>query len=163
MSTRLAKPAAALGAPFTIEWRRISELRGDLRSAPAPSQMQICRLARAIEGFGFNIPIVIDRELCVVAGRGRVLAAQGLGWREVPTIRLDDLSPAQVRAFKLAHYRLAASWDDLLLAMQLKELTASEPVPSPTRRTANGPDRAVALRRARKVRVPSVNPPSAAP
>jgi ParB-like chromosome segregation protein Spo0J len=59
--------------------------------------MQICRLAKAIGGFGFNIPIVIDRELRVVAGRGRLLAAQELGWSEVPTIRLDDLSPAQAR------------------------------------------------------------------
>ena len=50
--------------------------------------------------FDFNVPIVIDRDGNVIAGHGRLLAAQELGWTEVPTLCLDHLTPAQVRALQ---------------------------------------------------------------
>jgi|SRR5215469_7213048 ParB-like chromosome segregation protein Spo0J len=124
MSICANKPTTALAAPLAIVWRPIKELRGDLRKLRTPGPRQIRQQAKTIESFGFNVPILIDRELRVVAGYGRLLAARALGWCEVPTILLDELSPAQARVFLIADNRRSetVSWEDLLLSMQLKEL-----------------------------------------
>lgn len=85
---------------------------------------QIDQLAKSIETFGFNVAALIDSQGNVVSGHARILAAKKLGMTEVPTVRLDHLSPVQIRAFALADNRLAenAHWDDRLLAIELKEL-----------------------------------------
>jgi len=64
----------------------------------------------------------------VIAGHGRLLAAKLLGMTEVPTICLDHLSPHQLRAFMIADNKLSenSSWDDVLLAEQLKTLSEAE-------------------------------------
>jgi ParB-like chromosome segregation protein Spo0J len=61
----------------------------------------------------------------VIAGHGRLLAAEQLGWTEVPTLCLDHLTSAQARAFRIADNKLSenAEWDDRLLAQQLKDLS----------------------------------------
>jgi ParB-like chromosome segregation protein Spo0J len=71
------------------------------------------------------LPVLVDAELNVICGHGRLLACRELGWTEVPTLCLDHLSPAQLRAFMIADNRLTeiASWDDQLLAQQLKDLS----------------------------------------
>jgi hypothetical protein len=75
--------------------------------------------------FSRRTPIAVDHDDNVVFGHGRLLACRLLGWTEVPTLRLDHLSPAQARAFMLADNRLAelADWDDRRLAQHLKELS----------------------------------------
>jgi DNA modification methylase len=91
---------------------------------PAPdharrhSAAQIRDLARSIETFGFNTPVVIDEENRLLAGHARVAAAKRLGWDAVPAVRVSDLTEAEKRAFVLADNRLAesASWDEVLLA-----------------------------------------------
>jgi DNA modification methylase len=96
---------------------------------PAPnnprshSTKQIRQLARSIETFGFNVPLLIDEDGGVIAGHGRLAACKRLGWTEVPCIRIEHLSEAQKRAYIIADNRLSenATWDDALLA---KELTA---------------------------------------
>ncbi|MGI8568083.1 MAG: ParB/Srx family N-terminal domain-containing protein [Methylocella sp.] len=67
-----------------------------------------------------------DADFNIIAGHGRLLACQHLGWTEVPTIRIDHLTEAQRRAFMIADNRLTeiAVWDDHLLADQLKELSS---------------------------------------
>jgi ParB-like chromosome segregation protein Spo0J len=74
---------------------------------------------------GFNVPVLIDRHGNVLAGHGRLLACREPGWTEVPTVCLDHLSAAQARAFMIADNRLTeiATWDDRLLAEQLKDLS----------------------------------------
>lgn len=74
------------------------------------------------------MPILVDREGRIIAGHGRFLAAQQLGWKEVPTIALEHLSEDQVKAFRIADNRLTeiSEWDDHLLAEQLKELSLVE-------------------------------------
>ena len=64
---------------------------------------------------------MIDRDLNVIVGHGRLLACKRLGWSEVPTIRLEHLSEAQKWAFLIADNRLTeiALWDNRLLAEQL--------------------------------------------
>jgi 16S rRNA G966 N2-methylase RsmD len=71
------------------------------------------------------VPILVDADLRIVAGHGRLLACQQLGWTEVPTISLAHLSEAQARAFLIADNQLTENscWDDRLLAEQLKELS----------------------------------------
>ncbi len=85
---------------------------------------RVRQIARSIQTFGFNVPVVVDTNDQVIAGHGRILACQLRGWTEVPTIRLDHLSEAQARAFMIADNRLSENsvWDDRLLAEQLKEL-----------------------------------------
>jgi hypothetical protein len=73
------------------------------------------------------VPLLIDREGKVIAGHGRLAACRVLGWSEVPTLRLDHLTPAQARAFMIADNRLTeiSTWDDRLLAEQLRDLSLS--------------------------------------
>jgi len=89
------------------------------------SPAQIRQIARSIEEFGFNSPVLVDAEGLIVAGHGRVEAAKLLGLARIPTIRLDHMSPAQLRAYVLADNRLAerSTWDKGLLAKEFQFLT----------------------------------------
>jgi DNA modification methylase len=108
-----------------IVYRRIEELKPDPANARRHNKKQTRQIANSIETFGFNVPILIDRDGNVIAGHGRLLAARELGMTEVPTLCLDHLTPAQVRAFTIADNRLTelATWDDRMLAQQLKDLS----------------------------------------
>ena len=109
-----------------IIYRPIDQLKPDPKNARRHSAKQIRQIADSIETFGFNVPILVDAALKVIAGHGRLLASKQLGRREVPTISLEHLSDAQARAFMIADNRLTeiASWDDRLLGEQLRELAA---------------------------------------
>jgi DNA modification methylase len=108
-----------------IVYRRIDELNPDPANPRCHTKKQIRKIADSIGTFGFNVPILIDRDGNVICGHGRLAAGRELGCSEVPTVRLDHLSPAQTRAFMIADNRLTeiATWDDQLLARQLKELS----------------------------------------
>ncbi len=67
-----------------------------------PSDSQIAQIARSIDSFGFNVPIAVYADYKVLAGHGRLLAAQKLDWKAVPAIRLTHLTAAQARAFAIA-------------------------------------------------------------
>ena len=88
------------------------------------SKKQIRQIADSIEQFGFTNPVLIDRNGGIIAGHGRVEAATLLGLESVPTIRLDDLTEAEIRAYVIADNRLAelAGWDRGLLALELQGL-----------------------------------------
>jgi ParB-like nuclease domain len=79
----------------------------------------------SIKEFGFVNPILIDGSNGIIAGHGRVEAAKLLGMGDIPTVRADHLTPAQVRAYVIADNRLAelAGWDRKLLALELQELS----------------------------------------
>jgi len=110
---------------LTVVYRGIEALKPDPANARLHSRKQIRQIARSIATFGFNVPILIDRDDKVIAGHGRLLACRELGRSEVPTLCLDHLTPAQARAFMIADNRLSeiATWDDRLLAEQLKDLS----------------------------------------
>jgi DNA modification methylase len=110
--------------PLKVIYRRIDELKPDPANPRRHSKKQIRQIANSIKAFGFNAPILIDRDGNIIAGHGRWWACRELGWSEVPTICVDHLTPTQVRAFMIADNRLAeiATWDDRLLAEQLKDL-----------------------------------------
>lgn len=80
---------------------------------------------RSIEEFGFNDPIGIwGPQNVIVEGHGRLMAAKKLGMKQVPCIRLDDLTDEQRRAYALAHNRTAelSVWDPDLLPLELEDL-----------------------------------------
>src|SRR4029077_11329889 len=108
-----------------IVYRAIDEMTPDPANSRQHSKKQILKLANSIETFGCNVPVLVDAELNVIAGHGRLAACRALDLAQVPTLCLDHLSPAQLRAFMIADNRLTeiASWDDQLLAQQLKDLS----------------------------------------
>ena len=111
-----------------VIYRSIADLKPDPRNPRAHSPRQIRQIARSIETFGFIVPLLVDTNLKVIAGHCRILAVKQLGWKEIPTIRIDHLSDAQARAFMIADNRLTeiATWDDKLLGEQLKALSEIE-------------------------------------
>jgi DNA modification methylase len=108
-----------------IVHRPIAGLKLDPMNPRFHSTRQVRQIERSIEAFGFNVPVLIDADGKVIAGHGRILACQSLGWSEVPTISLDHLSEAQARAFMIADNRLTENsvWDDRLLAEQFRALS----------------------------------------
>ena len=109
---------------IAVVYRPIAELKLNPKNPREHSPRQVRQIARSIEVFDFNVPVLIDAQGNIVAGHGRILACQLLGWREVPTICLAHLSAAQAKAFMIADNRLTENsvWDERLLAEQLKEL-----------------------------------------
>lgn len=88
------------------------------------SDEQVAQIAASIKEFGFNNPILIDKDNTVIAGHGRLLAARRAGMAEVPCIRLDHLTETQRKAYIIADNRLAlnAGWDNEMLTIELNEL-----------------------------------------
>lgn len=93
-------------------------------NARTHSKKQIRQIAQSIARFGFTNPILIDETNTIMAGHGRVLAAQAVGLTEVPCLRFSHLSEAEKRAYILADNKLAinAGWDQELLAIELQGL-----------------------------------------
>ena len=93
-------------------------------NARTHSPRQIKQIARSIERFGFVNPVLADANGQIIAGHGRVEAAKQLGLTSVPVLRIEHLSPAEIRAYTLADNRLAekAGWDQEMLAIELQGL-----------------------------------------
>jgi DNA modification methylase len=117
----------ALVQPFApmIEQCPSSDLIVNARNARTHSARQVEQIAASILKFGFITPIVVNDKGVVLAGHGRLRAAQQLGLKEVPTIAVKHLTEELQRAFMLADNRLAelAGWDEELLRVELQELS----------------------------------------
>src|SRR5262245_58078591 len=94
-------------AGLKIIFRPIAELKPDPANPRQHSKKQIRQIAKNIKAFGFNVPVLVDAELKVLAGHGRVLACPEAGIDQVPTVCLDHLTTAQARAFMIADNKLA--------------------------------------------------------
>jgi DNA modification methylase len=96
------------------------------RNSRTHSQQQVDKIAASIREFGFLNPIIVDGENGIIAGHGRVMAAQKLGLTDLPVIEASHLSEAQRRAYVIADNRLAldAGWDNELLKVELQDLDA---------------------------------------
>ena len=90
------------------------------------SDEQVAQIAASIKEFGFNNPVLIDKEDGIIAGHGRVMAARKLGLTEVPCVRLEHLTETQRKAYIIADNRLAlnAGWNEELLTIELNDLLA---------------------------------------
>jgi len=104
--------------------RSVAELIPYVNNARTHSPEQVAQIAASIKEFGFCNPVLIDGNSGIIAGHGRVMAAQKLGMETVPTIELSHLSDTQRKAYILADNRLAekSDWDDELLRLELGEL-----------------------------------------
>lgn len=91
---------------------------------PRKNEDSVKFVANSIKEFGFKVPIVIDSDNVIVAGHTRWKAAKQLGLERVPCIKADDLSPAQIKAFRLADNKVGefSQWDMDLLGDELKDL-----------------------------------------
>ena len=96
------------------------------RNSRTHSPQQVDKIAASIKEFGFLNPIIVDGENGIIAGHGRVLAAQKLGLDTLPVIEASHLTEAQRRAYVIADNRLAldAGWDNELLKVELQDLDA---------------------------------------
>jgi DNA modification methylase len=116
----------ALVQPFApmVESRSIADLKVNHRNARTHSERQVEQIAASVLKFGFIIPIVVNEKGVILAGHGRLRAAQRLGLEEMPTIVVKHLTEELQRAFTLADNRLAelAGWDEDLLRVELQEL-----------------------------------------
>jgi DNA modification methylase len=108
-----------------LSYVAVSDLKPDPRNPRKHGRAQIRAIAKSISSFGFNAPILIDRQSRVVAGHGRLEAANLLGMEQVPVISLGDLTEAQAQAYMLADNKLTdrSTWDEDVLAGHLKELS----------------------------------------
>lgn len=94
------------------------------RNARTHSEDQVAQIAASIAEFGFTNPILAGSDGIIVAGHGRLAAAQKLGLEIVPVVVLDHLTPTQRRALVIADNRIAenAGWDDAMLRIELEAL-----------------------------------------
>ena len=109
---------------LSVEYRTVDAVIPYARNARTHSDEQIAQIMASIAEFGFTNPILIGADGVIVAGHGRLAAAQRLGMQEVPVIALDHLSPIQRRALVIADNRIAenAGWDEDLLRVELQAL-----------------------------------------
>lgn len=91
---------------------------------PRNNDKAVAPVAESIRQFGFKVPILLDKDNVIIAGHTRLKAAITLGMESVPCIMCDDLSPEQVKAFRLADNKVAefADWDLALLQQELSEI-----------------------------------------
>jgi len=111
----------------SVELRPVADLVPYANNAREHSKRQIEKLCGLIERFGFCVPVLVDANSGILAGHGRVLAAQRMGLDRVPVITLGHLSEDERRAFILADNRIAeeATWNQELLATELRAVLAS--------------------------------------
>jgi site-specific DNA-methyltransferase (adenine-specific) len=111
-----------------IEVIGIEKLIPYAKNSRTHSDEQVAQIAASIKEFGFNNPVLVDKDDVIIAGHGRVMAARKCGIMEVPCIRLGHLTETQRKAYVIADNRLAlnAGWDNELLTIELNELLADD-------------------------------------
>ena len=109
---------------INIEYRSTAEITPYARNSRTHSDEQVAQVAASIKEFGWTNPILIDETNTIIAGHGRLMAAQRMGMAEVPTIMLANLTEAQKRAYVIADNKLAlnAGWDEEMLAVEIEDL-----------------------------------------
>ncbi|WP_372587151.1 ParB/Srx family N-terminal domain-containing protein [Klebsiella oxytoca] len=112
---------------ISIRYFERSKLKPFERNVMIHSDAQVAQIAASIEEFGWTNPVLVDEQQEIIAGHGRIAAAERLGINEVPVIVLAGLSDEQKRAYRLADNKipLNAGWDDELLKLEFAELLDS--------------------------------------
>ncbi|EFB4460739.1 TPA: ParB N-terminal domain-containing protein [Escherichia coli] len=107
-----------------IVYRPLQELSPYAHNARTHSPEQVAQLVESIKQFGWTNPVLIDEKGEIIAGHGRVMAAEMLKMDSVPVIVLSGLTDEQKKAYRLADNRLPmnAGWDEDLLRMELSDL-----------------------------------------
>lgn len=113
---------------LVITYHKVSELRKHNKNARAHSEFQINQIVNSINEFGWTNPILIDEHNIIIAGHGRLDAAELMGISEVPCIGLSGLSEIQKRAYLIADNQLAlnAGWDINILQAEIVALKLND-------------------------------------
>ena len=111
-------------AQLKIVYKKTEDLIPYARNSRTHDESQVAQIAASIKEFGWTNPILLDGENGIIAGHGRVLAAQKLGESKVPTIELSHMTDTQKKAYIIADNKLAlnAGWDNQLLALEFDDL-----------------------------------------
>ena len=107
-----------------IEWLSVETLIPYAKNARTHSDEQVAQIAGSIKEFGFNNPVLVDKDNSIIAGHGRLMAARKLGMDKVPVVQLGHMTAAQRKAYVLADNRIAlnSGWDTSMLSLELQEL-----------------------------------------
>lgn len=110
---------------LSIEYLPITALIAEGRKLKLHKASDITALAKAIEVFGFLVPVLIDQDSKIISGNGRLEAARKMGLQDVPCIRIRHLTPDQLRVFRIAENQLGqlAGWDTEALGLELQDLS----------------------------------------
>lgn len=110
-------------AVMKIQEVAVNKLIPYAKNSRTHSDQQVAQIAASIKEFGFRNPILVDG-VGVIAGHGRLLAAQKLGLDKVPTIDCSDMTESQKKAYIIADNKLAlnAGWDNDLLKLEIGDL-----------------------------------------
>ncbi len=119
-------PIPALWPADSVERRPVAALAPNARNARTHSEAQIGQIVASIREWGWTVPVLIDEAGSIIAGHGRVLAAQRMGLVEVPTMVARGWTEAQKRAYLIADNKLTENggWDDAMLRVELQDLQA---------------------------------------
>ena len=111
-----------------LEKVNIDKLVPYARNARTHSKEQILQLRASLREFGFVNPVIVDKDLNIIAGHGRVVAAKEEGITEVPCVFVEHLTETQKRAYILADNRLAlnAGWDTEMLSVEIADLQGAD-------------------------------------
>ena len=107
-----------------IEWLSVETLIPYAKNARTHSDEQVAQIAGSIKEFGFNNPVLVDKDNSIIAGHGRLMAARKLGMDKVPVVQLGHMTEAQRKAYVLADNRIAlnSGWDTSMLSLELQDL-----------------------------------------
>ena len=111
-----------------IKLAEISNIKPYENNPRKLSEQAIEKVAMSLKEYGFRQPIVVDKDMVIVAGHTRFRASKKLGLKQVPISIIDNLSEEQINAYRIADNRTAeeSEWDNELLKMEIKELEAKE-------------------------------------
>ena len=94
--------------PLKVEYVKIDSLAPYPFNNKVHTAKQISDIAISIKRFGFNQPIVIDKDSVIVAGHGRLEAAKKLGYKEVPVVRVSELTESEIKAYRILDNKVSA-------------------------------------------------------
>lgn len=108
-----------------IIYQNPRDIRPYSRNARLHNDKHVCQIANSITEFDFTNPLLVDEDNILLAGHGRLLAAKKLGLDSVPCVRIDYLTDAQKRAYRITDNQLTINgdWDRDLLGLELKDLS----------------------------------------
>ena len=111
-----------------IKLAEISSIKPYENNPRKLSEQAIQKVAMSLKEYGFRQPIVVDKNMVIVAGHTRYRASKKLGLKQVPISVIDNLSEEQINAYRIADNRTAeeSEWDNELLKMEIKELEAKD-------------------------------------
>lgn len=111
-----------------IEMRNVSELVPYANNSRTHSPQQVDQIAASINEWGWTMPVLIDEKSMLIAGHGRIMAAQKLGIKEVPTMTATGWTESQKKAYVIADNKLSlnSDWDSDLLKLEIGNLEEME-------------------------------------